>query len=486
MNYIELSPERKSFNINMDNSIFGSFAEIGGGQETARFFFQAGGASHTIAKTISAYDMALSDNLYGKSTGNRYVSQARLKKMLTVEFDNLTQVLTGKKDENVRFFAFANTVSIRNFKKTNESHGWLGCKFQLTPQGKPNEVIMHVRLLENEGLQQQATLGVLGVNFLYACYYYHDNPTSFIKSLTDSISDNCIEITMLTMYGNELDYVDNRLLGVQLVKNGLCPAIIFDRNGLMQQPSDMLYKKDVLAFRGSFRPITYTGFDILRSSYSMCKKEALYSKENTLALCEITLNNLLEDGKFDERDFLERVDILNGMGQNVMISNFKEYYRLVEYFSLFQLDDLRIIMGADTLEKVMDECYYAELKGGILEAFGKLFANTTQLYIYPSLNKRKDDLLTSENIRLSDEVISLYDFLLVNKRIIDLEDYKTQFLDIHSSEVLELIQAEDNSWEKKVPVYIAECIKKRNLFGYKNNSNDTKHPPCRTTPSDKA
>ncbi len=469
MDYEELQPERKAFNINMDNSIFGSFAEIGGGQETVRFFFQAGGASHTIAKSSSAYDMALSDNVYGKSPGNRYVSQQRLRKMLDVEFTNTTDVLSNKKEPNVRFFAFANTVSILNYQKTNESNGWLGCKFQLSSQCEPNEVIMHVRLLENEGIQQQTTLGILGVNLLYACYYYHQSPTTFIKSLTDSISKDSLEITLLSMSGKELDYIDNRLLGVQLVKNHLCPAIIFDKHGNVQQPADLMYKRCVLAFRGSFRPITYTGFDILRSSYSMFKRDSHYTKENTLSLCEITMNNLLEDGDFHERDFLTRVDILNGMGQNVMISNFKEYYRLVEYFSRFKIENLRVVVGADTLEKILDEHYYQDLKGGILEAFGKLFIYNTKLYVYPSFDSINDKVITSVSIPLNESIEPLYKYLISKRKIIDLPGYKKKFLDIHSKDVIKAIQTNDKSWEDKVPVYISEWIKRNNLFGYNSN-----------------
>ena len=330
MAYSEISsPQKKALNINLDSSIYGSFAEIGAGQEVARVFFQAGGASGTIAKTISAYDMSFSDNIYGKSNSSRYVSKDRLLKMLHTEAKELTHVLKDSISSDTRFFVFADTVTTINYSKDKEGQGWMGVRFQLTPKGKANEVVLHVRMLENDSLHQQKTIGILGTNLIYACFYHYLHPNAFLQSLLDSLSRDQIEITMISMKGPDLDYVDNRILGVQLVKNKMTPAIIFNSHGELQEPANMLYKKNVMAFRGNFRPITYVGLDMIKSSYRIFKKDPDHQKGQTITLCEMTLNNLLEDGDFSEQDFLDRVDILNGIGQNVMVSNYKYFYKLM-------------------------------------------------------------------------------------------------------------------------------------------------------------
>ncbi|MBN1339432.1 MAG: hypothetical protein JXA03_08915 [Bacteroidales bacterium] len=472
-----LTTHRKALRINLNPEIFGTLAEIGGGQEVARNFFQAGGASGTVAKSISAYDKAFSDKLYNKNRPGRYVSEERLAKMLDTEYAELIQLLSGNKEESRRFFTFANTVETLNFKKDNQSHGWLGVRFQLTPGGAENEVILHVRLLDNDALLQQNALGILGVNLIFACFYHHEFPNTFLQSLTDNLTSDRIEITMIRMKGSEMGYVDNRLLAVQLVKNGMAKAIIFDRYGNIQEPADMLYKKNVLAFRGSFRPITYVGFDMLKTSYSIFKKDEDYEKENTLALCEMTLSNLLDEGQFDERDYLARVDILNGMGQNVMISNFREYFTLVGFFSRFRIKNLRIVIGIPAFLNVLDKKYYKNLKGGLLEALGKLFTDNMKLYVYPTVAYVPVDnpthaeyLLTSANLPLPDDLRDIYHYLLKNKKIIDIGHAKKKWLYINPRRVLQMIQKGETGWEEMVPRYIEDQIKSKKLFGYGKQS----------------
>ncbi|MBM3404337.1 MAG: TonB-dependent receptor [Bacteroidetes bacterium] len=460
------STHYKALQINLDPTSYGTIAEIGGGQEVARHFFQAGAASGTVGKTISAYDMAFSDTVYGKNPEGRYVSLSRLEQMLTREFRETVDILQPIRKAGTRFFAFANTVSTINFKKDNEGHGWMGIHFQLFPQQENNEVVLHVRLLENDALLQQATLGILGVNLIYACYYHHTTPNTFLLSLMDNLSRDRLEITMIRMKGPQLDYVDNRLLSVQLVKNGMAQASMFDRHGRVQQPADMLYKKDVLAFRGSFRPITYVGFDMLKTSFALFKKEAEFDKLRTVALCEMTLSNLLAEGQFDERDFLDRVDLLNGMGQNVMISNFREYYKLVRYLSQFRTRNLRVVMGLPTFINIMDKSFYADLRGGILEAFGKLFPENMKIYLYPALSKDGLEILTLENVAVPEEIHYLIKHLIVNQKIVDIPGIKKKWLTIFSHEVLKKIQQKDPDWEKMVPVYVAQQIRTKRLFGF--------------------
>lgn len=343
----QLTTKRKALDINLTSSIYGTLAEIGGGQEVARSFFQAGGASGTIAKSISAYDKTFSDHLYNNNQSGRYVSEERLNLMLSHEFNQLTEILDNSKKENSCFFVFADTVETLNYSKTNQGHGWLGVQFQLKPNEKPNKVIVHVNLKENDQLLQQYTLGTLGVNLIYACFHFTQDPNQFLLSLLDNLDTDRADINMVSMSGPSLSHIDNRLLSVRLVKNCMTNATMFDRNGNVQQASDMLYKKNVLAFRGSFRPITYAGLDMLKTSFELFRKDVTYNAKNTLSMCEITVNNLLYEGDFDEKDFLDRVDLLNAVGLNVMISNFKEYYRLSQYFSQFKIQKLRVVMGSE-------------------------------------------------------------------------------------------------------------------------------------------
>ncbi len=465
-----ISTNRKALRLNLNSKTYGTIAEIGGGQEVARHFFQAGAASGTVAKTISAYDKSFSDAIYECKDSHRFVSEERLNSMLKAEFNELTKTLEGKRKEDTLYFVFANTVSVLNFKKDNYCHGWLGVRFQLKTNSKPNEVILHVKLLENDTLQQQQTLGILGINLIFACYYHHETPNIFLKSLLDSLSNERIEISMVRMKGPELNYVDNRLLSVQLVKNEMTTATIFNRYGEVIEPSDMLYKKNVLAFRGSFRPITYVGFDMLKTSFGLFKKDEDYDKENTVGLCEMTLNNLLQEGNLDERDFLERVDILNGMGQNVMISNFRYYYKLVKYFSEFKIKNLRVVIGIPTFINVLEPLYYEHLNGGILEAFGKLFTKNMKLYVYPTLDENTGKLITSQNLPLPEDLKYLYKYLIKNRMILDLSNIKKDWLHIKSADVLKMIKNNESGWEKYVPVYIEEFIKTRKIFGYTGNS----------------
>lgn len=461
------STKRKALLLNLDRTKYGTIAEIGGGQEVARYFFQVGGASGTIAKTISAYDKTFSDHLYNQGKSDRYVSQSRLEKMIDCEYRELLTVLTEKREPDVRFFAFANTVETLNFKKTNQGQGWLGVKFELTKPGDPNEVVIHVRLLENDGVLQQQTLGILGINLIFACFHYHDRPNIFLQSLLDNLDPDRVEITMARMTGPDLCYVDNRLLCVQLVKNGMTPAVMFDRHGEVHQPADFLYKKNALVLRGRFRPITYVGFDILKTSYALFKEDKNFSPHNTLQICEITLNNLLEEGEINERDFLDRVDLLNGMGQNVLVSNFQEFYKLVDYFNRFKLLNLRIILGVPTFRRVMQKKYYENLRGGILEAMGRMFPENTRFYIYPALDRKTGKILLVDDVEMESDVKHIFDFLVDNRKIRNLRQAKTQWLHITPQEVLKLIEANNPSWEKMVPKYVSKTIKEKRLFGYK-------------------
>ena len=453
---------RKALRLNIDTSLYGSFAEIGGGQEVARHFFQAGGASGTIAKTVSAYDKRFSDSFYNKNKHGRHVSEQRLVKMLDYEYKELTSLLSNE-SEKTTFFALANTMEVLNYQKTNKSHGWMGVKYQLTPNSKPNLVIIHIKLLENDALLQQSTIGVLGVNLLFACKFYHDSPTNFLKSLTDNVSIDRFRITMMRMSGPDLDYIDNKLLAVQLVKNKMTRSIMFDKHGNVHQPSDMLYKKNVLAFRGSFMPVTYIAKDILNKSMALFALDEDYELENTLSFCELSLNNILSKGKVDEQDFLNRVDMLVSIGQNVMISDLPEYYKLVDFFSQFKMKKLRIVMGIPTFEKVLNKKYYTALRGGVLEAVGKMFPANMKLYIYPTRRTENSNIITSDNLEMAKDVKLIFQYLKENRFILDIKSEMKNQLHISTREVNKMIQSGDSSWDKYVPISVCKIIKNKGL-----------------------
>lgn len=463
-NRVVLSANQKALRVNMNQDLYGTFAEIGAGQEVVRHFFRAGGASGTIAKTISAYDKDFSDAIYGKEAKGRYVCKARLEKMLQYEYDLCEDRLQRKSHPTKKFFAFANTVATINYHKTIQGHGWFGMKFQTDPEKEANTVVIHVRLHENDALLQQASIGVLGVNLIYACFYFYKTPEDFLLSLYDNLGRDQVEIDMIMMDGPDFEQVDNRLMSLQLVKNGMTDAVIFSPDGRNLQAADVLYKKNILAIRGSFRPVTKVNIDMIMKGFQMFEAENKVDPENIQVLFEITLNNLKSDGDIDEKDFLDRADILCSLGQTVLISNYQKYYKLVEYFSRYTKKRMGIIMGVNNLLDVFKEKYYRDLNGGILEAFGILFSRDLKIYLYPW--KEKGELLTIDNAPIHPRLKPLFDYLTFNKRMVDIEDYDKEILDIYSRHCLQMIKEGKSGWEDMVPTYVDTIIKEKELFGY--------------------
>lgn len=460
-----LSPTQKALQINLDNSIYGTFAEIGAGQEVVRHFFRAGGASGTIAKTMSAYDKDFSDAIYGKEDDGRYVCKSRLKKILTQEYGLIESRLDRSQYPETRFFTFANTITTINYNKTNNGHGWVGCKFQIDPKKPANEVILHVNLNDTDAKLQQEVIGTMGTNLIYGCFNYYLDPKKLLKSLYDNLTRDNLEIDMIHMEGPDFSNVDNRLLSLTLVKEGMTDAVIFGSDGRNQQPSDVLYKKNILTIRGSFRPVTKVNMDMMQNGYDAFIQEKRVKKENVLLLFEITLNNLKMDGDIDEKDFLDRADILCSLGHTVLISNYKKYYKLIEYFSNFTRNRMGLIIGVNNLLEIFDDKYYKNLNGGILEAFGILFTRDLKIYLYPYQPTKNDELLNSSNIPIYQKLIPLYKYLLKNKKIRDLS-YNESVLQIFSRDILSQISKHNDQWVKGVPKGVDEIIKKKNLFGY--------------------
>jgi hypothetical protein len=460
------STKSKALRINLNENIYGSFAEIGAGQETVRNFFRAGGASGTIAKTMSAYDKDFSDSIYGIEEDNRYVTESRVKTMLSHEINLIEQRLPRSKHPDRLFFSYANTVATIDFAKKFKGHGWVGIKYQVEPDGDYNEIVLHIRFHENEATLQQNTLGTLGVNLIYGAFYKFNEPKKLLRYLYDHIDQDKIEIDTINFSGPQFSEVDNRLMSLQLVKNGMTQAVMFGPDGKNILPAAILYKKNILALRGSFRPVTKVNIDMYEKSLDIFKKEKKVDEDKTIVIFEITLSNLRAEGEINEEDFMSRARLLCSLGHTVMISNFQEYYKLVEYFSAYTKKRMGLALGVNNMIDIFDEKYYRNLSGGILEAFGKLFFKDLKVYVYPMLDPDTGEYTNSDNLKVHPRMKELYKFFKYNGKVVDIEDFDKDHLNIFSRTVLKMIKNNDEGWEKLLPEGVSEIIKEKELFGY--------------------
>ena len=460
------SVQRKSLRINLNENIYGTFVEIGAGQEVARHFYRVGAASGTIAKSMSAYDKSFSDSIYGKEEDSRYVTQNRLDKMLTHEMNLLEKRISRKKYPNKFFFVYANTVATIDFVKKFKGHGWMGIKFQTDPKDDYSEIKLHLRFHQNEAKLQQESLGIMGVNLIYGAFYKHNEPLKLMKYLYDHIDDQSIEIDTINFSGPLFKDVDNRLISLELVRLGMTDAVVFNETGTNVLPAQVLYKKNILTLRGSYRPITKVNEEMFKKSLEAFLEEKGVKKENTIVLLEITLSNLRSAGDIDDSDYLDRAKLLCSLGHMVMISNFSEYYKLVKYLTSYTTKQLGLTMGVTNLIEIFDEKYYDGVKGGILEAFGNIFKNNMKIYLYPVLDKQKDTVIDSTNLKLEDNMKEFYKYFKVNDKIRDLE-FNKDYLNIFSKDVLKQIKNNTPGWEDKLPEGVSDLIIKKKMFGYK-------------------
>ena len=462
-----IDTHQKALRINLDAGKYGTFAEIGAGQEVARWFFRVGGASGTIAKSISAYDMAVSDAIYGHS--DRYVSRSRLLTMLEYEYNLMRERLDAQRGEKTRFFVFADTVAASSQYHPGESHGWMGIRFQTSPRTEPSQILIHVRMLDKENLQQQEALGIVGVNLVYAALYLHGRG-NLVTSLLDSLTNERVEVDMIKFSGPSFQQVDNRLMALQLVQHGLTSAAMFTAEGEVVQAAEMLYKKTILVERGSFRPVTHLTMDMLEAAHALFVQEPQVAGQETVVLMEMTLKNLSSSGEIDHVDFLDRVDMLSALGRNVLISNYGEFHRLAGYLFRYTKKMIGIVMGIPTLKDIFEEKYYNDLEGGILESFGRLFKNDLKFYIYPWRDPANKAVITAGNLRVAPNLRHLYAYLYENQFIYSLREIREEYLDIFSRDVLAKLQAGDATWETQVPTQVAQVIKERRLFGWQPSS----------------
>ena len=457
-----LNTQQKASAINLDQRKYGTLAEIGAGQETARWFFKVGGAAGTIAKAISAYDMKISDTLYGSC--KRYVSRERLRFMLDIEFSKLQSHLGESRGDQSTFFVFANTVSTFSYTTRRPGHGWLGIRFQTAPHGEVSQIDLHVVLKGSDNLQDQDILGQLGVNLVYGAMYFHENQDALLASLLDGLSTDLLEIDMIDFQGVAFTGVDNRLMALRLVQQGMSSAAMFRADGKVAQPADVLYKKAILVERSRFRPPTHLNMDLLECATREFRKEADVSSEDTLVLSEMTLHSLGDGGDINVEDFLSRVEILCALGRDVIITDCGEFYRLAEYLFRLTQKPVGVALGVTTLGEIFNEEYYQHLEGGILESFGRMFKNQLRLYVCPACENETDELMTVHSLEVQPHLKHLYSHLLQNGCIRELTEIKREHLLIHSDDVLECIRNGKPGWEKMVPETVATLIRERQLF----------------------
>ncbi len=458
------SVQNKAMRLNLNENIYGTFAEIGAGQETVRHFFRAGNASGTVAKTLSAYDKDFSDAIYGIEDDGRYVTEDRLTSMMRYETGLIEERISRLKHPNKLFFSYANTVATIDWAKKYKGHGWLGIRFQTKPGEDYSEIVLHVQFHENNASHQQISLGIMGVNLIHGAFYHYDNPKKLLNHLFDHLTTDKIEIDAINFTGPVFKDVDNRLMSLELVKKGITEAIMFAPDGNNILPASLLYKKNILTLRGSFRPVTKVNMAMYEKSLELFLNERKVDKDKTVVIFEITLSNLKGEGEIDEQDFLDRADLLGSLGQTVMISNFQEYYKVVEYFGQHTKERMGLTMGVSTLQDIFDERYYRHLSGGILEAFGKLFFKSLKIYLYPLKDQETGEIITSENLKVHPRMQELYQYFKDNGRGVDIKDYDPKTLDIHSRKVHQMIREGKTEWEDMLPESTTKMIKEKELF----------------------
>lgn len=464
MTHQKLDTDQKALDINLNEKIYGTFAEIGAGQEVARYFFKVGAAAGTVAKTMSAYDKTVSDDIYGPERKGRYVCESRLYKMLDHEYDLIEKRLSEEKP-NTNLFVFADTVSTIDYHKTVKGHGWLGIRFQLTPGGAPNDIVLHVKMLDNDYQLQQSAVGILGVNLIYGCYFYYNEPEVFLESLMDSLKGR-IQIDLVRMTGPDLGQIDNRLLSLWSVKKGLTDVAIIAPNRQNIHASEFLYKKHVLVVRGSYRPMTLVNKDMIDKSNVQFKNEPEVDEDRTSLLTEITIDNLRQNGDLDNKDFIDRTEILCSMGHTVIVSNCGDYKKLIEYLSEYKIKNLGLVIGLNQLNELIKNLYEKNYKGRLLAAFGDIFLNNVRLYVYPVISVKDGQIKYCKDLPIPDRIQFLYKHLADNQEIKDVLGFNEENLTIFSKDVLSMIKTGEKNWEEKVPEAVAQLIKMKKLFGY--------------------
>jgi hypothetical protein len=426
-----LDTRRKALSINLDPNIYGTFAEIGAGQEVARNFFTAGAASGTIAKTMSAYDMTFSNEIYGLEESGRYVSKSRLQKMLNHEFELLAERLCGVSYETRTFFSFANTVTTLNYDKSNDPHGWLGIKFQLEPCGPANEIIFHIRLLDSDATLQQNVLGILGVNLVYAAFHYHEDPQRMIESLSDNLSRGSVEIDLISIKGPAFSELSEILVNLYLIQKGFSSAAVFLPNVGVVQAKDLMYKKNIMILRTRFNQKSKPDFKLFNDAIKPYTNYLEIEDQSLITMAELTLNNLMNKTNIQDVDLLDRIakrakDITES-GHAVIISNFDRHQKLAKYLNKCKPKSVGITTNISNLKNIFSSQYYGPgYTNELLAYISDLFSNNVKLLTFPYRDIKNKQIVTTKNLEVSPEAKPLFDFLIQNKYILDVLDLEKQ------------------------------------------------------------
>ncbi len=457
------SVREKAIQINSSDFIYGTVAEIGAGQETARWFFRTRGASNTLAKAMSAYDMQFSDAIYGREDTGRYVCESRLKKMLSHEYNLLVQRLDSHKGENSCFFAFSNTVAARSRRTGNRGHGWLGVRWQSTPRGKANEIRIHVQMLDDRNISQQEALGIIGINLIYAAFFFSDHPYHIPKVLGEDLEENRIKVDYIHLEGPDVGDHNPNLLNLTLIKEDLTEAIAFNENGAPVQPTEFLYGKRVLHYRGQFRPLTKHHIELYECADKQVKKD-FPEEKGLINFADIDYNEFAieNSNKLNENEFLMRHDILRSHKLPFFVTNIPEYYQLQEFLEENKVKKSYLIIEIERLEKIFSQQKYKNLRGGLLEGLGSLLRENTSLLVCPSVVENK--VIDALNFAANRPYESLINYLLQQKRIIPTQCLNESNLQIKCIKTVQKIIENDLSWKDDVPPEVAEIIEKNGYF----------------------
>lgn len=444
------STYEKSLELNLDPQVYGTFAEIGAGQETANHFFRASGTAGLVAKSISAYDMTMSDTIYGRS--GRYVSSDRLAAMLDHEYGILLERLEPKRGLETTFFSFCNTVRAKGWQDSGECHGWLGIRYQMKPGAPASDIVLHARLLDSDTLDQMEALGILGTNLIHSAFYQRGHLARFVESLMDNLAPGRVEVDLLKFSGEGYGFFDNRLCALQLVESGLTDAAMFLPSGEVVQPAETLYRRPVLLLRGSFNPVMNLHLAMLeRSREGFLEMLDAQGHDEVVELCEISIHNLLRGEGIGPMDFLDRADALQALGKPVLISRCSEFHRIAAFLRRCTDRRVGIILSIGLLNELFKPKWSENLAGGLLESFGRLFKEGVTLHVFPWKNRKSGEVVTAETFRAPADSVHLYHHFLENLRIIPVEFPEDEIPTLTGRHICRMILAGDDRWRDMVP-----------------------------------
>lgn len=458
-----LSTAQKALEINLDPRCYGTIVEIGAGQEVAGQFFRVGAAAGTIAKTMSAYDMQFSDQIYGKA--GRYVSRERLEQMLAHEYALVCNRLDATRGEDTTFFTYAATVAAKSYGQENFCHAHIGIRFQHAPRSAYSDIIIHARMHDSEAAVQSQALGILGVNIIYGAFRLASDPRKLIEQLLDDLSSERIEVDYIQFSGAAFGEVENRLMNLQLIRSWSTRAVLFDADGQSQVPTNILRKSPIMIIRGSFRPPTKVHADMFEAGLSAFGQLEGIDANNVVTLAEITMAELESDSSSADADFLARVDLLNALGHSVLVSDYFRFFSLRHWLRNYTHEALGITLSVLDFDYLFNPGFYEGLEGGILEAMGKLFPDNTHVFVYPS--KIDGKLVTLDNVRVEPLQKHLLHYLIDNQLLLDCKVRNEDNLHISARKTWEIMQSGEGEWEQNVLPEVAALIRQRGMFGVK-------------------